>query len=99
MAELWMELQPEVLHYLSIAMKMEAASSVAETSEPQKEPPAESQGDDDGGHADAGPVRSPHRKTKKRRFQPKKSPKKKARKVNKGAEPVEEGSNQDSQAA
>ena len=92
-----MELHPEVLQYLSVAMKMEVDSSVAEPTQNQEETHGESQRDDDDGGgggevADAETVKHSPEKRRKRRFQPKKSPKKKAKKVAKFQEHVEQGS-------
>ena len=93
-AELWMELRSEVLQYLSVAMQMDAESSAAQEDTPveSQEAPVESQPDDADGLADADHVEQSVVKRQKRRFQPKRSPKKKHRKAAK----LEEATNQES---
>ena len=77
-ADLWLELRPDMLHYSSIAMKMPADASAPAAAEPAGEQGASlaaSEAGSEKGESDPKP-KSP--KKKRRRFQPKRSPKKRA---------------------
>lgn len=94
-AELWLELNNHVMHYLSVAMKMlPDGSHVPASSAAAAAPDAGEKHDED------GKVKSPNRK--KRRFQAKKSPKRKrAKKTDREQEDVhdenEEGNSESQQ--
>ena len=79
-ADLWFELNADVLHYLSIAMKMpaDASQSAAAAALPADEQGASLAASEAGSEkGESGPKpKSP--KKKRRRFQPKRSPKKRA---------------------
>ena len=80
-ADLWLELNAGVLHYLSIAMKMpaDASQSAAAAALPADEQ-TESVPASEAAGGEAEHVRKSPKK-KRRRFQPKRSPKKKAKKA------------------
>ena len=88
LADLWLELNTDVLHYLSVAMKMPSDASEAADSQPAEDSAPASETAGEAGEAGEHVQRSP--KKKRRRFQPKRSPKKKAKKTRESAETLGE---------
>ena len=84
-ADLWLELNTDVLHYLSVAMKMPADGGEAADAQPHDDSAPASEA---AGEAAEHVVKSP--KKKRIRFQPKRSPKKKAKKTHEPAQTVGE---------